>query len=82
MPSCKASFENAPYSAETRALIKVVRFRACSSLIRALIADQVPYGAGTRGFGMDISRYFNLGKTQAELDFVNVDPDRDTHARI
>lgn len=27
---------------------------------------------------MDISRYFNLGKTQAELDFVNVDPDRDT----
>jgi hypothetical protein len=27
---------------------------------------------------MDISRYFNLGKTQAELDFVNVDTDRDT----
>jgi hypothetical protein len=27
---------------------------------------------------MDISRYYNLGKTQAELDFVNVDTDRDT----
>lgn len=27
---------------------------------------------------MDISRYFNLGKDQAELDFVNVDTDRDT----
>jgi len=27
---------------------------------------------------MDISRYFNLGKTQAKLDFVNVDTDKDT----
>jgi len=27
---------------------------------------------------MDVSRYFRLGKTQAELDFVNVDPIRDT----
>ncbi len=27
---------------------------------------------------MDISRYFNLGKTQAELDFVNVDTLHDT----
>jgi hypothetical protein len=27
---------------------------------------------------MDVSRYFRLGKTQAELDFVNVDPVRDT----
>ena len=27
---------------------------------------------------MDISRYFNLGKTQAELDFVNIDTERDT----
>ena len=26
---------------------------------------------------MDISRYFKLKKTQAELDFVNVDPTRD-----
>src|SRR3954449_4040981 len=26
---------------------------------------------------MDISRYFKLRKTQAELDFVNVDPQRD-----
>lgn len=26
---------------------------------------------------MDFSRFFDLGKTEAELDFVNVDPERD-----
>jgi hypothetical protein len=31
---------------------------------------------------MDFSRFFELGKTQAELDFVNVDPERDTRVFV
>jgi hypothetical protein len=31
---------------------------------------------------MDFSRFFSLGKTQSELDFVNVDPQRDTRVFV
>ncbi|MET4827821.1 hypothetical protein ABH972_005410 [Bradyrhizobium ottawaense] len=31
---------------------------------------------------MDFSTFFDLGKTQAELDFVNVDPERDTRVFV
>lgn len=31
---------------------------------------------------MDFSRFFSLSKTQAELDFVNVDPERDTRVFV